>query len=135
MILTLITIIIKCLESLTKLKIIKLNKLNVAITFLNNFILPIYVASIIVDFSLFSYIFGTETININSDPNLTLLNQQESTTFLFNNTDPNIQNSAENNLKTNSSEESIGNKNKQQNIHIDLIATYLLISVLTAFLK
>lgn len=135
MILTLITILIKCLESLTKLKIIKLNKLSVAIKFLNNFILPIYVMSIIVDFSLFSYIFGTETININSDPNLTLLNQQESTTFLFNNTNPDIQNSAENNLKTNSSEESIGNKNKQQNIHIDLIATYLLISILTGFLK
>lgn len=135
MILTLITILIKCLESLTKLKIIKLNKLNVAIKFLNNFILPLYVISIIVDFSLFSYIFGTEIININSDPNLTLLNQQESATFLFNNTDTNIQNSDENNLKTNSSEESIGNENKQQNIHIDLIATYLLISVLTAFLK
>lgn len=135
MILTLITILIKCLESLTKLKIIKLNKLSIAIKFLNNFILPIYVMSIIVDFSLFSYIFGTETININSDPNLTLLNQQESTTFLFNNTNPDIQNSVENNLKTNSSEESIGNKNKQQNIHIDLIATYLLISILTGFLK
>lgn len=135
MILTLITILIKCLESLTKLKIIKLNKLSIAIKFLNNFILPLYVISIIVDFSLFSYIFGNETININSDPNLTLLNQQESTTFLFNNTNADIQNSAENNLKTNSSEESIGNKNKQQNIHIDLIVTYLLISVLTAFLK
>ena len=135
MILALITILIKCLENLTKLKIIKLNKLNVAVKFLNSFILPIYVISIIVDFSLFSYIFGTETININNDPNLTLLNQKESTNFLFNNPDSDIQNSVENNLKTNSSAESIGNKNKQQHIHIDLIATYLLISILTAFLK